>query len=198
MSVGSRYRFYIPPKLAYGSVTSPSNPIQPNSTLIFYIELIDVNNINNSKSKHVKTKSLFDPNKTCNNFIFDGYYHYQWKIIANSWSCQSISENGMGSTLNEVTFYAESENDSSKIENITILAEIFDVGFKSKTKKEFKNKLKGFFEKSEIKLPDSLINHINIEANYNLTMSDVDISFEVDRSFPKGIYHLVVTLKPMK
>lgn len=190
MSVGSRYRFYIPSELAYGSVTQPSNPIKPNSTLIYYVELVGVNNDN-------KSNPLFDPNKTCNNFIFDGYYHYQWKIILNSWSCHSISENGMSSTQNEVNFYAES-NRSDKIESIEISAEIYDVSIKEKIIKEFKNKLKGFFEKSEIKLPDSLINHINIEANYNLTMSDLDISFEVDRSFPNGIYELILTLKPMK
>ncbi len=42
MNAGSKYRFYIPPDLAYGSDSRPGNPIGPNSTLIFDVELIEV------------------------------------------------------------------------------------------------------------------------------------------------------------
>jgi len=43
MSKGAKYRFYIPPDLAYGSDARPGSPIGPNSTLIFDVELIDIN-----------------------------------------------------------------------------------------------------------------------------------------------------------
>lgn len=42
MNAGSKYRFYIPPNLAYGSDARPGGPIGPNSTLIFDVELIEV------------------------------------------------------------------------------------------------------------------------------------------------------------
>lgn len=42
MNAGSKYRFYIPPELAYGSDARPGGPIGPNSTLIFDVELIEV------------------------------------------------------------------------------------------------------------------------------------------------------------
>lgn len=42
MNQGSKYRFYIPPELAYGSDARPGSPIGPNSTLIFDVELIEV------------------------------------------------------------------------------------------------------------------------------------------------------------
>lgn len=42
MNTGSKYRFYIPPELAYGSDARPGSPIGPNSTLIFDIELIEI------------------------------------------------------------------------------------------------------------------------------------------------------------
>jgi FKBP-type peptidyl-prolyl cis-trans isomerase len=42
MNVGSKFRFYIPPELAYGSDARPGSPIGPNSTLIFDVELIEV------------------------------------------------------------------------------------------------------------------------------------------------------------
>lgn len=42
MNAGSKYRFYIPPNLAYGSDARPGSPIGPNSTLIFEVELIEV------------------------------------------------------------------------------------------------------------------------------------------------------------
>jgi len=42
MNAGSKYRFFIPPDLAYGSDARPGGPIGPNSTLIFEVELIEV------------------------------------------------------------------------------------------------------------------------------------------------------------
>ena len=42
MSEGDRYRFYIPPELAYGERGTPGGPIGPNSALIFDVELIGV------------------------------------------------------------------------------------------------------------------------------------------------------------
>ncbi len=41
MSIGSKYRFFIPPELAYGSMGAPP-AIPPESVLIFDIELIDI------------------------------------------------------------------------------------------------------------------------------------------------------------
>ena len=40
MTVGSKYRFYIPSDLAYGS--QGAGPISPNATLIFDVELIKI------------------------------------------------------------------------------------------------------------------------------------------------------------
>ena len=42
MSVGSKYRFFIPPQLAYGE-RNVSAEIGPNSTLIFDVELLVIN-----------------------------------------------------------------------------------------------------------------------------------------------------------
>lgn len=42
MSVGSKYRFFIPPHLAYGE-RQMSAEIGPNSTLIFDVELLGIN-----------------------------------------------------------------------------------------------------------------------------------------------------------
>lgn len=42
MNAGSKYRFYIPADLAYGSDARPGSPIGPNSTLIFDVELIEI------------------------------------------------------------------------------------------------------------------------------------------------------------
>ena len=42
MSVGDKFRFYIPPALAYGEVGTPGGPIGPNEALIFEIELLEV------------------------------------------------------------------------------------------------------------------------------------------------------------
>lgn len=41
MAVGSKWRFFIPPQLAYGERQTGSH-IGPNSTLIFDVELLDV------------------------------------------------------------------------------------------------------------------------------------------------------------
>jgi FKBP-type peptidyl-prolyl cis-trans isomerase FklB len=41
MSVGSKWRFFIPPQLAYGERQTGAH-IGPNSTLIFDVELLDV------------------------------------------------------------------------------------------------------------------------------------------------------------
>lgn len=42
MSVGSKYKFFIPSKLAYGANGVPQGGIGPNSTLIFDVELIGI------------------------------------------------------------------------------------------------------------------------------------------------------------
>jgi len=41
MSVGSKWRFFIPPQLAYGDRQTGAQ-IGPNSTLIFEVELLGV------------------------------------------------------------------------------------------------------------------------------------------------------------
>lgn len=43
MSVGSKYRLYIPQELAYGANPHPGGPIQPFSALIFDVELLGIN-----------------------------------------------------------------------------------------------------------------------------------------------------------
>lgn len=42
MSEGDKFRFFIPPELAYGSVGTPGGPIGPNEALIFDVELVKV------------------------------------------------------------------------------------------------------------------------------------------------------------
>lgn len=44
MSEGDRYRFYIPPHLAYGETGTPGGPIGPNEALIFDVELLKATN----------------------------------------------------------------------------------------------------------------------------------------------------------
>jgi len=44
MPVGSKWILYIPSELAYGESPRPGGPIEPNSALIFEIELISINN----------------------------------------------------------------------------------------------------------------------------------------------------------
>jgi FKBP-type peptidyl-prolyl cis-trans isomerase FkpA len=42
MPVGSKYRFWIPGALAYGAKGTPGGPIGPNATLVFDVELLDI------------------------------------------------------------------------------------------------------------------------------------------------------------
>ena len=42
MAVGSKFKFYIPSELAYGDNPREGGPIQPGSTLIFDVELLDI------------------------------------------------------------------------------------------------------------------------------------------------------------
>lgn len=42
MSVGDKFRFYVPPDLGYGKEGRPDGPIGPNEALIFEVELLDV------------------------------------------------------------------------------------------------------------------------------------------------------------
>ena len=44
MPVGSKWILYIPSELAYGENPRPGGPIEPNSALIFEVELISINN----------------------------------------------------------------------------------------------------------------------------------------------------------
>ena len=44
MSEGDKYRFFVPPDLAYGERVRPGGPIGPNEALIFEVELIRVEN----------------------------------------------------------------------------------------------------------------------------------------------------------
>lgn len=42
MNVGAKYRFVIPAELAYGDQQRPGSPIPPNATLIFDVELLEI------------------------------------------------------------------------------------------------------------------------------------------------------------
>ena len=44
MPVGSKWILYIPSELAYGESQRQGSPIEPNSTLIFEVELLSINN----------------------------------------------------------------------------------------------------------------------------------------------------------
>ena len=43
MDIGSKYRLFIPQELAYGANPHPGGPIKPFSTLIFEVELLEIN-----------------------------------------------------------------------------------------------------------------------------------------------------------
>jgi FKBP-type peptidyl-prolyl cis-trans isomerase len=43
MSLGSKFRLYIPQELCYGANPQPGGPIQPFSALIFEVELLNIN-----------------------------------------------------------------------------------------------------------------------------------------------------------
>lgn len=42
MKVGSKFKFFIPPELAYGDMGAPGSIIEPNSALIFDVELLKI------------------------------------------------------------------------------------------------------------------------------------------------------------
>jgi FKBP-type peptidyl-prolyl cis-trans isomerase FkpA len=42
MTVGSKYKFYIPGALAYGPQGSPQGGIGPNEVLVFEVELLGI------------------------------------------------------------------------------------------------------------------------------------------------------------
>lgn len=42
MTVGSKYKFWIPAKLAYGEQGTPGGPIPPNAMLVFDVELVSI------------------------------------------------------------------------------------------------------------------------------------------------------------
>ena len=42
MSVGSKYKFFIPQELAYGAFPHQGSPIKPFSALIFEVELLEI------------------------------------------------------------------------------------------------------------------------------------------------------------
>lgn len=44
MTVGDRYRFHVPPALAFGEAGAPGGPVGPNETLIYDVELLGVTN----------------------------------------------------------------------------------------------------------------------------------------------------------
>jgi FKBP-type peptidyl-prolyl cis-trans isomerase FklB len=44
MPVGSKWILYIPSELAYGENPRPGGPIEPNSALVFEVELLSINN----------------------------------------------------------------------------------------------------------------------------------------------------------
>jgi FKBP-type peptidyl-prolyl cis-trans isomerase len=42
MKIGDKFKFEIPPNLAYGPASPPGSKIPPNSTLVFEVELLGV------------------------------------------------------------------------------------------------------------------------------------------------------------
>ena len=55
MSEGDRYRFFVPPELAYGENPRPGGLIKPNDALIFDVELLQVN----SPERNLETANKF-------------------------------------------------------------------------------------------------------------------------------------------
>jgi len=51
MKEGAKYKFFIPGELAYGQNPPPRGPIGPNETLIFEVELLEVNPENTSSGQ---------------------------------------------------------------------------------------------------------------------------------------------------
>jgi FKBP-type peptidyl-prolyl cis-trans isomerase FklB len=43
MPLGSRWRLFVPSELAYGNFSQPGSPIPPGSTLVFDVELLEIN-----------------------------------------------------------------------------------------------------------------------------------------------------------
>jgi FKBP-type peptidyl-prolyl cis-trans isomerase FkpA len=42
MTVGSKYKLWVPSALGYGEAGTPGGPIAPNATLVFEVELLDI------------------------------------------------------------------------------------------------------------------------------------------------------------
>lgn len=42
MPVGSKYKLWVPARLGYGEAGTPGGPIPPNSTLVFEVELLNI------------------------------------------------------------------------------------------------------------------------------------------------------------
>lgn len=51
MPVGSKWQLFIPPELAYGQSGAPGGPIGPNATLLFEVELIDIEDDNGASEQ---------------------------------------------------------------------------------------------------------------------------------------------------
>ncbi|MGC8804251.1 MAG: FKBP-type peptidyl-prolyl cis-trans isomerase, partial [Bacteroidales bacterium] len=49
MTVGSKYRVWIPAELGYGAAGNPRGKIKPNSVLVFEIELLSIDQSANAK-----------------------------------------------------------------------------------------------------------------------------------------------------
>ena len=59
MPVGSKWQLFIPSSLAYGEPGNPRGGIEPNSTLIFEVELLSIEEKpKDDKSKDDKSKEL--------------------------------------------------------------------------------------------------------------------------------------------
>lgn len=56
MKVGSKYKFTIPPALAYGEQGTPGGPIPPNAVLVFEVELLAIEKPEGAAAKPAKKK----------------------------------------------------------------------------------------------------------------------------------------------